>query len=202
MAVLELSTAWKSPLGWFKNIWRGLKVAYGKSFPKILVLEMGVDRPQDFDKLLRVARPDIGVVAAIGQISVHVEFFSGPEAVAREKSKLIKILPSEGTAILNFDDEVVWEMHEKTKAKVFSFGFGTESNLRASNYKIDLSGITFKLARDGASVPIRLSKVYGKQHVYAAMAGASVGLAFGMNLIEISEALQKYSAPPGRLKLI
>ena len=219
MAVLGISTAWNSPLGWLKNIWLGTRVAFGpsarfaeassrragragKKFPKILILEMGVDRPQDFDKLLKVARPDIGVVTAIGQIPVHVEFFSGPEAVAREKSKLIKILPSEGTAILNFDDEVVWEMHEKTKAKVFSFGFGTESNLRASNYKIDLSGITFKLARDGASVPIRLSKVYGKQHVYAAMAGASVGLAFGMNLIELAEALQKYSAPPGRLKLI
>ena len=202
MAVLELSTAWKSPIGWFKNIWRGLKVAYGKSFPKILVLEMGVDRPQDFDKLLKVANPDIGVVTAIGQIPVHVEFFSGPEAVAKEKSKLIKSLPSDGTAILNFDDEVVWEMHEKTKAKVFSFGFGSGGDLRASNYKIDFAGINFKLEKDGASVPVRLNKVYGKQHVYAAMAGASAGLAFGMNLIEIAGALQKYSAPPGRLKLI
>lgn len=208
MAVLGLSTAWKSPSGWLRNIWHGFNVAYGpslregKTFPKILVLEMGVDRPQDFDKLLKIIKPDIGVVTAIGQIPVHVEFFSGPEAVAKEKSKLIKNLASDGTAILNFDDEVVWDMKEKTKAKVISFGFGNGGDLRASNYKIDLDGINFKLEREGASVPIRLNKVYGKQHVYAAMAGAAAGLAFGMNLIEIAGALQKYSAPPGRLKLI
>ncbi|KKT41142.1 MAG: UDP-N-acetylmuramoyl-tripeptide-D-alanyl-D-alanine ligase [Parcubacteria group bacterium GW2011_GWA2_44_13] len=210
MAVLGLSTAWRSSVGWLKNIILGFQVAYGplcwlktgKTFSKILILEMGVDRPNDFDKLLKIVKPDIGVVTAIGQIPVHVEFFSGSEAVAKEKSKLIKSLSSDGTAILNFDDEVVWEMHERTKAKVFSFGFGSGGDMRASNYKIDLTGINFKLKKDGASVPVRLNKVYGKQHVYAAMAGASVGLAFGMNLIEISEALQKYSAPPGRLKLI
>lgn len=202
MAILGLETAWRSPLGWLNNIWTGFKVSRGKTFPKILVLEMGVDRPHDLDRLLKVVKPDIGVVTAIGQIPVHVEFFSGPDGVIKEKSKLIKNLSSEGTAILNFDDEAVWEMKEKTKAKVFSFGFGKGGDLRAMNYKIDLAGINFKLEKDGASVPVRLPKVYGKQHVYAAMAAASAGIAIGMNLIEISEALQKYSAPPGRLKLL
>src|SRR3990167_9861535 len=65
MAVLGLSTAWKSPSGWLKNIILGFQVAYGplcwlktgKTFSKILILEMGVDRPNDFDKLLKIVKP-------------------------------------------------------------------------------------------------------------------------------------------------
>ncbi|MDP2669163.1 MAG: Mur ligase family protein [bacterium] len=202
LAVLGLSTAWKSSLGWFKNIIDGLNVSLGKKFPKVLVLEMGVDRPQDFDKLLRIVTPSVGIMTAIGEIPVHVEFFSGPEAVAREKSKLIKNLPSDGTAILNFDDEVVWNLKDSTKAKVLSFGFGKGADIRASNYKIGIDGVVFKIDHAGASVPVRLKNVYGKQHVYAALAATAAGIVFDMNLIDISEALQKYESPPGRLKLI
>lgn len=202
LAILGLNTAWHSPLGWIKNIVDGFNVSLGKKFPKSLILEMGVDRPDDFDKLLGVVRPNIGVITAIGDIPVHVEFFSGPEAVAKEKSKLIKNLPVDGTAIINFDDEVVWELKEKTKAKVLSFGFGKGADVRASNYRIGIEGISFKLDFGGSSVPVRLNKIYGKQHVYAALAGAAAGIVFDMNLIEIAGALQKYESPPGRLKLI
>lgn len=202
LAILGLPTAWRSFWGWVINIVDGFNVSIGKKFPKILVLEMGVDRPDDFEKLLSITKPSVGVVTAIGDIPVHVEFFSGPEAVAKEKSKLIKNLPVDGTAILNFDDEIVWELKEKTKAKILSFGFGKGADIRASNYKISVEGINFKLDYGGSSVPVRLNKVYGKQHVYAALAGAAAGIVFDMNLIEIAGALQKYESPPGRLKLI
>src|SRR3989338_1782325 len=202
LAILGLNTAWNSSLGWFRNIIDGFNVSLGKKFPKVLVLEMGVDRPQDFDKLLRIVSPSIGIMTAIGEIPVHVEFFSGPEAVVREKSKLIKNLPADGTAILNFDDEVVRSLKDSTKAQVLSFGFGKGADIRASNYKISTEGIVFKMDHAGASVPVRLKNIYGKQHVYAVLAAAAAGIVFDMNLIDVSEALQKYESPPGRLKLI
>src|SRR3989344_9282043 len=59
-----------------------------RNYPEILVLEYGADKPGDIKKLARKFRPHIGVVTAVGEIPVHVEFFSGSEAVAREKSKL------------------------------------------------------------------------------------------------------------------
>ncbi|MDO8522818.1 MAG: UDP-N-acetylmuramoyl-tripeptide--D-alanyl-D-alanine ligase [bacterium] len=202
LAVLGLNTAWKNSFGWLMNMVDGFKISLGKKFPHVLVLEMGVDRPMDFDKLLRIATPSVGIITAIGEIPVHVEFFSGPDAVAKEKSKLIRSLQSDGTAILNFDDEVVWDLKDKTKAKILSFGFGQGADIRASNYKIGIEGIAFKVDYAGSSVPVRLKNVYGKQHVYASLAAVGVGIVFDMNLIEISEALQKYESPPGRLKLI
>src|SRR3989344_2841501 len=79
LAVLGLETAWHSFGGWTKNIFYGFRAVFAKNPPEALVLEMGVDRPRDMDTLIAIARPDVAVVSAIGEIPVHVEFFVGSE---------------------------------------------------------------------------------------------------------------------------
>ncbi len=206
LSILGLTTAWKNPLGWLKNIVKGFLELKNKKFPEILVLEMGVDRPKDLDTLLKIARPDISVVTAIGKIPVHVEFFAGPEEVAKEKAKIIRALSTQGYAILNMDDDVVWDMSaqggEKINAHIISYGFHQDANFSASNYKISPEGINFKIDTDGVSVPVTLKNAFGKQHVYAALAAACVAHAVGINLIETSEALSLYKPLPGRMRLM
>ena len=63
-------------------------------------------------------------------------------------------------------------------------------------------GLTFKMDYAGSSVPVRIIGSFGKQNVYAALAGAAVGITYGMNLVEISESIGKYKPPPGRLNLV
>lgn len=202
LAVLGLKTAWWSPWGWLKNVFWGFKEIFNIDFPRILVLEMGVDRPRDFERMLKIVRPDVGIVTALGEIPVHVEFFSGPEDVAREKSRMVKNLPASGWAILNFDDLAVWDMKSKTAAQVISFGLGKGADVVASNYKISGGGISFKMEHKGASVPVKLKNVFGKHYVYSALAAAAAGIAHEMNLIEISEALSLAEPLPGRMRLI
>ena len=96
-----------------KAIW----LAYGfpkTKYPKVLVLELGADKPGDISNLTDIVKPTIGVVTAIGDVPVHVEFYANPQAVAREKSVLIKSLPTlEGLAILNKDDPTVAAMKDE-----------------------------------------------------------------------------------------
>lgn len=202
LSILGLSSKWHNIFGWASNTIKGFLEIWNKNFPKILVLEMGIDRPKDMDSLLEVSRPDIAVITAIGEIPVHVEFFSGPEAVAQEKSKILKYLPVDGLAILNFDDDSVWGLREKTKVKVVSFGFGEHSDFLASNLKTSLFGSTFKMDFGGSSVPVHLKNALGKQNVYPALAASAVGNAMGFNLVEISEYLSQCEFPPGRMRLI
>lgn len=202
LSILGLPTYFNNVFGWVKNVLNGFFEIWNKKFPEILVLEMGVDRPKDFDKILSIARPDIAVVTAIGEIPVHVEFFSGPEEIAQEKSKILKYLPADGHAILNFDDDAVWGMREKTKAHVVSYGFGEHTDFQASNYKVTLEGLTFKMDHEGSSVPAHIKKVLGKHNVYPALAAFAVGKIMGLNLIDISEYLSVCEYPPGRMKLL
>ncbi len=202
LAILGLSTAWKNPAKWLDNIWLGLKEIRNKNFPKYLVLEMGVDRPKDMDKLLLIANPKVAVETAIGEIPVHVEFFSGPEEIAREKSKLVKSLSVDGFAVLNFDDYIVLEMKDKTKARVITYGFGEGADIRASNYKILEDGITFKVDFENATLPVKLKNAFGKHNIYPALAAIAVGNIFDINLVEAVGALSLYEPPPGRMRLL
>ncbi len=178
-------------------------------YPKILILEYAADRPNDLEKLLKISQPQIGIITAMGQIPSHVEFFSDPEAVAKEDSKLIKSLPVNGFAIFNFDNETVMKMQKQTQAQVISFGFNNGADLRITNFKNHLKndkpmGISFNIESDGNSAPVVLKNIFGKaQQSYAAAVAASVGLIFNLNLTEISKALStNYQQAKGRMNLI
>ena len=177
-----------------------------RGYPEILVLEYGADRPGDLRKLLEITRPNISVITAVGDIPAHVEFFSGAKEVAREKSRLIEHLPSAGFAILNYDDDTVMELKDRTRAHVVTFGFKRGAELRLTNFENNIEdkkpvGVSFKMEYGGSSIPVRIDGAFGKTQAYAAGAAATVGLIFGLNLIKISESLKCYRPAPSRMEL-
>lgn len=176
-------------------------------YPEILVLEYAADQPGDIKKLLEIARPQIAVVTAVGEIPVHVEFYSGPEALGREKAKIVEQLPTVGFAILNADDALVFEMKNRTRAHVMTFGFGELAQMKITSFENvsngEPTGVVFKLEYGGSFVPIKINGAFGKGQAYAAAAAAGVGLIFGMNLVKIAEALiENYQAPVRRMNFI
>ena len=186
--------------GWF----------FKRDYPEVLVLEYGADRPGDIARLVRKYKPKIGVITAIGEIPVHVEYFSDPDSLAREKSKLISSIRSSDYAILNHDDQAVYDMKEKTRAKVMSYGFTEGATVRLSNFDYHLNedqkpdGVGFKVDYGVKTtfVPFHLHGVLGKSQALAAGAATCVGIIYGMNLIEISEAMADYNGPKGRLRIL
>lgn len=188
----------------FSSLWH---IIFKINYPEILILEYGVDRPGDMKYLLSIARPNVSVLTAVGDIPVHVEFFSGPEEVAREKAKLIESLPSAGYAILNYDDETVMDMKERTRAHLMTFGFEKGAGVRVTGFENREEGgrpigVAFKIEYGGSFVPVRLDGVYGRAQGYVASAAAAVGLIFGLNLVKISEGLRHYEIPPHRMNII
>ncbi len=198
-----------------QSLWRWLQiflvaffeVFYTRRYPEVLVLEMGADKIGDISYLTDFIKCYMGVVTAVGEIPVHVEFFQSADQVAKEKSKLVKSLGGESWAVLNYDDQRVRAMMRKTSAQIFTYGFDAKADLRASNFEQRLedlaeAGISFKVDYQGSNVPIRLRHVYAPHQVYSILAGVAVGLIFKMNLVEIAEALKNYQPPIGRLHLI
>lgn len=195
---------------WLKVVilssWR---LIFGRRFeyPEMLILEYGADRPGDIRKLINIARPDIGVLTAVGEVPVHVEFYAGPREVAREKAQLLECLPAASFAILNRDDPRVMEMSVRTRAHLITFGFHPDAEvrifgLRNLSQKYRPLGITFKLEYGGSSVPVVIRGAVGKAQAYAAAAAAAVGIAFGMNLVKIAEVLREYIPPPHRMEIV
>jgi UDP-N-acetylmuramoyl-tripeptide--D-alanyl-D-alanine ligase len=198
-------------LFWCKVFWRAIyQLVFKIDYPEALVLEYAADKPGDLQYLLEIARPHLGVVTAIGDIPVHVEFYSGPEEVAKEKGRLAEALPPVGFAVLNFDDEAVSDMKSRTRAYAISFGFEKGADVRVTNFENKVEenlggvplGVSFKLEYGGSFVPVRLNGVLGKAAAYSAAAAACVGIAYGLNLVKVANALQSFEAPNGRMKIL
>jgi len=201
----------KKLLFWLKVIFLAkIRLLFMKksAYPEVLILEYAADRPEDIKYLLQIARPQIGIITTVGEIPVHVEFFSGPETIAKEKSKLIEYLPANGFAVLNFDNEIVMKMQERTRARIITFGFAEGADLKITNFENHSEndkplGISFKLEYGGSFVPVVLKNAFGKAQAYAAAVSACVGLIFDLNLVEVSEALSNnYQPAKGRMNLI
>ncbi|HWQ60154.1 MAG TPA: UDP-N-acetylmuramoyl-tripeptide--D-alanyl-D-alanine ligase [Candidatus Fimivivens sp.] len=173
-------------------------------YPKALVLEMGIDRPGDMAAMLRIVPARIGILTTIGES--HLEYFGSVGNIAKEKGKLIASLPADGFAVVNADDERVLGTGKKTKAVVLSYGFASGATVRADHLLLqdtdDGIGSSFKLNYDGKSIPVRLPGVIARHHVADALAGAAVGIAAGMHLVDIAKRLEAYAPLPGRLRFI
>jgi UDP-N-acetylmuramoyl-tripeptide--D-alanyl-D-alanine ligase len=199
----------KKAMFWLKVVLRGAGnlLPFRKvNYPQTLVLEYGADRPGDIKKLLKIVRPTIGVITAIGHIPVHVEYYQSAADVAREKVRLIEQLPSGGYAVLNADDETVFALKDHTRARVMSYGFSKNAHVQISAYEIKIIegapyGISFKLGYGGSFVPVVLPGVFGRAQAETSAAAAAVGLILGLNLVKISEGLKRYRVAPSRLNI-
>lgn len=201
------SSSWKV---WLQHIFLGIKklIFKDKNYPQVLILEYGADHKNDIYKLCKIARPDIAIVTNIGQIPVHVEQFKDIEEVFEEKANIIKMLKSKGTAILNFDNEKIWDFKNFTKAKTLSYGFNEGSDIRISSYKIEPASdlldtnMYLRFEYKNHFAPFEIKRYIGKGFAYAFLCAIGAGITLDMNLVDCLVALEDYKGLPGRLNLI
>ena len=192
---------------WIKVLMAGFfKYFFPQSYPEVLLLEYGADKPGDIARLARKYRPHISVVTSVGDIPVHVENFANPEAVAHEKSNLVKILDVRDYAVLSYDDMSVREMKNVTKAHVQTFGFEQGATVVVSDFKLISAqrpiGVEFNLVHEGENDPVSIKGSLGKAIGQSAAAAACVGVILGLDMRDIAAALNGCTGPKGRLKII
>lgn len=218
LTIIGADSPGKSIPGWIDVFIKAFGLIYKKdeNYPRILVLEMGVDRPGDMEYLKSIVKLKVGVITAIG--STHLEYFGSIGNIQKEKSGLIGDLEKTDWAIINGDDEKAAQTEKMTSAKVLTFGFEPKVDVRAMEMSFsfanifgsgerkknlsNISGISFKLKHNGSAVPVLLPGIISYSAVYAALAATAVGVAYGINLVEISQALRNFTPPNGRMKLI
>jgi UDP-N-acetylmuramoyl-tripeptide--D-alanyl-D-alanine ligase len=211
LTIIGVESPGKLLLGWLAVFFRAIKLLLNndKNYPEILVLEMAADKPGDLDYLTDIAKCQIAVITTIGDS--HLENFKTRENIQREKATLIRKLDKDGWAALNIDNDKVRAISKETKARIFTYALEQAADLMAKEIRIKFPlssqgenepGISFKLVNNGSFAPVLLAKTISLADVYAALAGAAVGLIKGLNLVEISQAMEKYEAPKGRMKIL
>jgi len=154
---------------------------------KFLVAEMGMRGLGHISYLCDIAAPQIGVVTNVGH--AHVGEVGSIEGIATAKAELVQSLPVAGTAILNSDDRLVRTMAQSLTCSVITYGFNNSADVQARNIQTHADGTSeFELWVDGSSAEVRLA-LLGEHNISNALAAAAVGLAVGMTVQEIAQAL-------------
>ncbi len=167
---------------WIQLIGNGIGIWLARRpYPELLIIECPSERHNEAGKILAIVKPQITLVVA------------SSDARAYKASALVEALPSNGYGIVNGDSAGSLALERYTRAHVTTFGFGERCAMRITDYATRPEGISFMLTYADRQALVTMDGVRGKDYAYAAAAGACVGVAFGMNLPRIADALRAFT---------
>jgi UDP-N-acetylmuramoyl-tripeptide--D-alanyl-D-alanine ligase len=134
--------------------------------------------------------------------AVHLSRIGSLRAIERAKGELLEALPPSGTGILNADDPIVREMYVRTVARCATYGFAEDADVRAEVVEsAGLAGMRFVLRAAGERRPVTIPTL-GRLAVHNALAAAAVGIAAGLDLDTIADALATGWSAPHRGQIV
>lgn len=165
-----------------------------------LVAEMGASGVGEIAKLVRMARPDIGVVLKVGL--AHAGEFGGIEQTLRAKAEMVTDLDESAVAVLNRDDPNVAAMADLTRARVVWFGLSEQADVWATDIEVSRAGTRFVLHTADGTSDVSFG-VLGEHHVMNALAATAIARECGISLSDIVEALESVTlAERWRMQLL
>jgi UDP-N-acetylmuramoyl-tripeptide--D-alanyl-D-alanine ligase len=115
---------------------------------EVVVSEMGMNHKGEIATLAGLTRPDIGVYTNIAP--VHIEFFGTIEKIAEAKRELLENVKSDGTIVINTDNEHVMRISETFAGTKVTYGIEHDAQYRATNVtERGLLGTRFTVRAEG-----------------------------------------------------
>ncbi len=192
---------------WISAVLKGilLIIREDKNYPKIIISELAADKPGDIYYLAKFIKPDIGIITAVGEVPVHIEFYKNSKALADEKSKIFSHFNLKNIAIINRDDahyETIKSNINKD-AKIITFGFKKEADICIKEFSnTSLKTSLVKLIYKKKEYNINLNYCLDSSFAYICACLLAVGTALNINLEEIIKQSLKIRPSKGRLKII
>lgn len=160
----------------------------------VAVLEMGMSRLGEIDRLSEIAKPKIGVITNIGPS--HLEFLGTLKNIFIAKSELLRRLSPEDRAILNKDDAYLRDI-KGVKCKRIYFGIEKNCRFQAKDLACRLNKWSFSVSGKGNfELP-----VLGRHNIYNALIAVAVAREFSIDFPIIEKRIKSYrQACPMRLE--
>jgi UDP-N-acetylmuramoyl-tripeptide--D-alanyl-D-alanine ligase len=203
-----LPNAWNNPFGWLRNMIDGAMTAlFAQTYPSILVLEAGIDRPGDMLSLTQWLKPDLVVLTQLPSVPVHVEFFSSPEAVVQEKMQLVSALSPNGLFVYNHDDTIITKQLNQVLQRTIGYGRYSDTEVRIKRdhivYRDDQpKGVSFEIQVGEETAKVKIDGAVSLAYGYAAAAALAVARELGVSVAIAADALSRTEPTNGRVRLL
>lgn len=172
-----------------------------KPYHTAAVIEMGMNHFGEISYLTSIVKPDVALITNVG-VS-HIENLGSREGILKAKCEIFEGLKSDGTAIVNGDDDMLSTLRGNLKGLVM-FGTNTSLDWYADNIRErGLEGIDCTIHGNGSSVCFDVSiSVPGRHMVLNALAAAAAGYALGMSAEEIKAGIEDFKPTKMRMDII
>ncbi len=170
-------------------------------FTDIFIAEMGAYVKGEIKGLCKLVKPKYGILTTIG--TAHLETFGSEENITSGKFELIESLPSDGFAVLNGDEPKQVGYKLKNKVKTIWIGIDNKDvDVRATNIKCSSKGTEFDVVFKGSKKTYAFeTRLLGNHNVYNILAGIACGREFGIDILDLQQAVRGVRAVEHRLEL-
>lgn len=165
------------------------------------MIELGASAEGEIAYTAQWVKPRVGIIT--NATAAHIAGFGSLQNIVQTKGELLDFIQSNGTAVLNADDEFFpqWQARalKNFGVEIISFGLSEQADVRAQNIQSDLSGSEFELCYQDKVENVHLS-LLGEHNVSNALAVAAAAFALGINAEKIVAGLQAVCCVAGRLQ--
>lgn len=196
--VLVTPASYNTPMGVSKCINESLSEEH-----EVFIAEMGAAHKGDIAELCRLVHPQYGILTSVGR--QHLETFGSLDNIIKTKFDLIRLLPHDGAAFFNGDNEISAKLSERETVCETKYVYGVSKNdfyMRAENITSDSDGSSFLLVcSDGSSIKCR-TMLLGRHNIINIVGCAAVAYTLGLSMEQIASGIAKVEPVEHRLQLI
>ncbi len=162
---------------------------------RLAVVEMGMSGPGEIRRLAFISRPQHGLITNIGP--AHLLQMNDLESIAKAKFELLEMLPDDGLAFLNADDERLRSQTIIPPNRTVTFGMSPEAACRAEDVRLlGTEGTAFTVPGLGVfQIP-----TWGRHNVFNALAAIAAGRELGVGADDLRAALANFLPSPMRME--
>ena len=161
---------------------------------EIAIIEMGANHINEIEFLCGIAQPDYGVITNVGK--AHLEGFGSLEGVLQAKTELYRYLATKDAPVFVKDNDYVLIDKIPKECPIIRYG-----ELKNSNYIIKSNGAQpfVKVLLNETQIQSQLIGDYNFDNIALSIA---IGMEFGLETIDIKEAIESYVASNNRSQII
>ncbi len=188
------------------NTFNGIMIQVNNKLSKfddVFISEMGAYVLGEIHRLCQLVNPKYAIITSIG--TAHLETFGSEENILNGKMELVEYLPSDGIAVLNYDDlkQRNYKIKKEHHAKILWVGLDNKDlDVSASNIKCSYKGTSFDVYFKGDKNKYEFNtRLLGRHNVYNILQALALGKAFGLDIKELKEGVNKVKPVEHRLEI-
>lgn len=182
-----------TPMGLCRTVLENLKPT-----DEILIIEMGARHEGDIAELMKMSKPQFGILTAVGE--QHLQSFGSLEKIKKTKFELCEHMPKSGKVVFDGASDNTKELFEKFRGEKYLVGV-SGGCCYIKDEKFSRKGSSFKIVIDGEEFKAK-TKILGSEMLNDIAVAAYMAYLLGVESEEIIEKISLLIPAPHRLQLI